>query len=141
VFTESLCTRIAKLAIAQERRNQLEKLNMAIGTYFSEVGTPLLKAFSSSDPNVHRIRDALIQLWEVFHLADEFEYRNDLALLSQSNYQPCARHERAYRALIVEWLKYMDHLKKRYPYPFSLALRTNPFDETASPIVTEQMGE
>jgi len=29
----------------QEKRSQLAKLNMVIGVYFSEVGTPLLKAF------------------------------------------------------------------------------------------------
>ncbi len=191
----------------QERRNQLEKLNMAIGTYFSEVGTPLLKAFSDIDPHVDRIRDELKvtdvwtdrtfaevsarlkqlknsivydkdnpdalafleglrgflvskrafllrilenpnllehesftdQLWAVFHLADEFEHRGDLAPLPNSDYRHLAHDsERAYHALIVEWLKYMEHLKKRYPYLFSLALRTNPFDKTASPIVTDQ---
>jgi uncharacterized membrane protein len=34
----------------QEQRSQLSKLNMVIGVYFSEVGTPLLKAFSDFDP-------------------------------------------------------------------------------------------
>ncbi len=190
----------------QERRNRLEKLNMAIGTYFSEVGTPLLKAFSDFDPNVDRIRDELKvtdawsdrtfaevgarlkkgqykliyrkgdphalafleglrrflvskrsfllrilensnllehesftdQLWAVFHLADEFEHRHDLTMLPDSDYRHLAYDsERAYRALIVEWLKYMEHLQKRYPYLFSLALRTNPFDKTASPIVND----
>ena len=33
----------------QEKRSQLAKLNMVIGVYFSEVGTPLLKAFSDFD--------------------------------------------------------------------------------------------
>ncbi|MFY9799780.1 MAG: two pore domain potassium channel family protein, partial [Methanoregula sp.] len=30
---------------------------------------------------------------------------------------------------------YMQHLKKKYPYLFSLAMRTNPFDVHASAIV------
>jgi hypothetical protein len=44
----------------QEKRSQITKLNMVIGIYFSEVGTALLKAFSSFDPNVERIRDELL---------------------------------------------------------------------------------
>jgi hypothetical protein len=34
------------------------------------------------------------------------------------------------------WLDYVRHLKDGYPYLFSLAMRTNPLDETASPVVT-----
>ena len=30
----------------------------------------------------------------------------------------------------------MRHLEKEYPYLFSLAMRMNPFDEAASPVVT-----
>jgi uncharacterized membrane protein len=44
----------------QEQRSQLSKLNMVIGVYFSEVGTPLLKAFSDFDPQVGRIRYELL---------------------------------------------------------------------------------
>ena len=29
----------------------------------------------------------------------------------------------------------MEYLQKNYPYLFSLEMRSNPFDETASPIV------
>ncbi|OQC68906.1 MAG: hypothetical protein BWX50_01111 [Euryarchaeota archaeon ADurb.Bin009] len=29
----------------------------------------------------------------------------------------------------------MEYLQKNYPYLFSLAMRSNPFDETASPVV------
>jgi len=34
--------------------------------------------------------------------------------------------------LLVEWLSYMEHLQDDYPYLFSLAIRTNPFDQDAS---------
>ena len=34
--------------------------------------------------------------------------------------------------LIKEWLVYLQHLKREYPYLFSLAVRTNPFDPGAS---------
>jgi len=32
------------------------------------------------------------------------------------------------KELIAVWLTYMQHLKKHYPYTFSLAMRTNPFN-------------
>jgi hypothetical protein len=38
--------------------------------------------------------------------------------------------------LVTEWLSYMRHLSDSYPYLFSLAMRTNPFDPQASPEVT-----
>ena len=43
--------------------------------------------------------------------------------------------ERVYGRLINQWTGYMKHLKEDYPYLFSLAMRTNPFDPAASPIV------
>ncbi len=44
----------------RERSQRLEKLNMIIGVFYSEVGTNLLKKFSAIDPDVHGIRLALI---------------------------------------------------------------------------------
>jgi hypothetical protein len=43
--------------------------------------------------------------------------------------------KRTYSQLVVQWLLYMEHLKDDYPYLFSLAVRTNPFDPDASSIV------
>ena len=39
--------------------------------------------------------------------------------------------------LILEWIRYMEYLKLHYPYLFSLAMRKNPFDESASVIVMQ----
>jgi voltage-gated potassium channel len=39
---------------------------------------------------------------------------------------------RAYVALTGQWLDYMLHLRRDYPYLYSLATRTNPFNEKAS---------
>jgi hypothetical protein len=44
----------------RERRARLEKLNMIIGIFFSEMGTELLKRFSAADPDVGEIRSALV---------------------------------------------------------------------------------
>ena len=41
--------------------------------------------------------------------------------------------ERVYSLLIFEWLAYMKHLKGDYPFLFSFAIRTNPFDLNATP--------
>jgi hypothetical protein len=72
-------------------------------------------------------------LWAVFHLADELEHRQDVIKLPETDYQHLSGDiKRAYQQLIIQWLDYMKHLKEDYPYLFSLAMRTNPFDANAS---------
>jgi hypothetical protein len=173
----------------------LNKLNMVIGTFFSEVGTRLLRLFSGFDHHYDDIRRNLVVakdwtdlkfskvakevgsynyrldykrrdlnelktflaakrgfllrllenqnllehetftdlLWAVFHLTEELEARENLAQLSKPDGEHIAGDmRRAYGSLIVEWLAYMKHLKNEYPYLFSLALRTNPFDPDVS---------
>ena len=41
--------------------------------------------------------------------------------------------KRVYVLLTAEWLDYMKHLRENYPYLFSFAMRTNPFDPSATP--------
>jgi len=77
-------------------------------------------------------------LWAVFHLAEELAHRDDKSSLPDSDLAHLRGDiTRAYRGLLHEWLAYMEHLKKRYPYLFSLACRTNPFNKAASVIITE----
>jgi hypothetical protein len=72
-------------------------------------------------------------LWAVFHLTEELIHRKDLKKLPESDYRHIAGDiRRSYTLLVHEWLNYMDHLRTEYPYLFSLALRTNPFDESAT---------
>ncbi len=72
-------------------------------------------------------------LWAVFHLTDELEHRKNMSRLPDTDYQHLSGDvKRAYQQLISQWLDYMKHLKKDYPYLFSLAMRTNPFDASAS---------
>jgi hypothetical protein len=72
----------------------------------------------------------------VFHLSEELAYREDL---TGSPATDLAHLEgdinRAYHLLLQRWLDYMEYLKVNYPYLFSLAMRTNPFEREASPIV------
>jgi hypothetical protein len=187
-----------QLLSVRAKRERLDKLNMVIGTFFSEVGTGLLTYLSDRDPNIsgirqnlvvtdawtpetfsavrdrlrqHRCRVAvdtadlqalcrylterrefLLRLLEnpvllehesftdllraVFHLTEELERRGDFAGLPASDVAHLAGDvERVYGRLIDQWLGYMEYLKRNYPYLFSLAMRSNPFDETASPVV------
>jgi hypothetical protein len=189
---------ISGLLDRKDKRARLEKLNMVMGTFFSEVGTKLLSYFSNSDPELHNVRselivsnewsepkfgsmskrikgyehgvdiqktnleelrgilmakrDFLLRLLEnpnlhehesftellqaVFHLMEELANREDITHLPDSDYRHLAGDiKRAYSLLLYQWLGYMKHLKDNYPYLFSLAMRTNPFDQNASPIV------
>ena len=72
-------------------------------------------------------------LWAVFHLTDELTHRTDLKALPDADLQHLTIDiDRAYKCIVAEWLAYMRHLQRDYPYLFSLALRTNPFDPSAS---------
>lgn len=51
---------VNKLLIRRERRALMEKLNMLIGTFYSEVGTLLLEYIIKWDPNLGKIRNQLI---------------------------------------------------------------------------------
>jgi hypothetical protein len=71
-------------------------------------------------------------LWAVFHLTEELAVRDDLQNLSHADgYHVAGDIRQVYTILIVEWLVYMKHLKRDYPYLFSFAVRTNPFDSIA----------
>ena len=182
----------------REKKVRMQKLNMVIGVFFSEIGTRLLSLFSQLDPHLEEIRSQLIvrntwseqefvavktrikaypyrvdpkrlnpgqllpvlqeksnfllRLWEnpnllehesftellraVFHLKEELLSREDLGNLPESDIAHLAGDiNRAYGLMVVQWMDYMRHLKETYPYLFSHALRTNPFDRDASPIV------
>jgi hypothetical protein len=200
VFIEVLLVTIIihRLLTEREKRERMEKLNMLIGTFFSEVGTELLKLFSNLDPHLNKIRkvldvdekwtdreflsvsnylkdyncevkvekkylkDLLIFLNQkknfvlmlmlnpnllehesftkllqaLSHLSQELSCREDIDTLPDSDCNHLAGDiKRVYSFLSNEWVNYMKHLKDNYPYLFSLAMRTNPFDENASPIV------
>jgi hypothetical protein len=88
------------------------------------------------NPNLLEHESFTELLWAVFHLTEELTCRMDLKHLPETDCQHLSADiRRAYVLLIVEWLAYMKHLKSNYPYLFSLAVRMNPFDPNASPIV------
>jgi voltage-gated potassium channel len=182
----------------RERRMRLERLNMVIGAFFSEVGTTLLVYFSDFDSRLEQIKsDLIVQgdwtteqfqgvaerirgydyqvdaakidfehlraflterrgfllrllenpmlmehetftdlLLSVFHLTEELAHRKKVTDLPAADQAHLAGDiKRIYSLLVHQWLDYLHYLKTNYPYLFSLAIRTNPFDEKASPVV------
>ena len=189
---------IDRVLSVREKKTMLEKLNMVIGAFFSEVGLKLIYLFEEFDLNAAAIKKDLADidkwkdkdflrqsgkvdkykyninskqgnldelkiflsqkrtfllrllenpnllehesftalLWSVFHLTEELEYRNGFKDLPDTDYNHLSGDiKRAYLLIIKEYLAYIKHLKTNYPYLFSLACRTNPFNNEASPIV------
>lgn len=200
VFTEVLLVSliIHRLLSLRERRMRLEKMNMVIGAFFSEVGTQLLAFLSDFDTQVEKIgkelivtnewsdkefeevisrlknydyridiksphiedlrefllrkRDFLLRLLEnpnlleheaftgllhpVFHLTEELTARGNLRDLPPKDLTHLSIDvRRVYVLLVHQWLDYMRYLKANYPYLFSFAMRTNPFDRSATLII------
>jgi voltage-gated potassium channel len=76
-------------------------------------------------------------LQAVFHLTEELSYRKEYQTLPERDLDHLKGDtERVYGLLFHQWLGYMRHLKKHYPYLFSLAIRTNPFIKEATPIIS-----
>jgi len=178
----------------RDKRKSLEKMNMVIGAFFSEVGMELLRSIctvargseerrelfsisgkwtdrdframgealgkqefkvDSKEVSLKDIKSLLVGkrdfmvrllenplllehetftdlLWAVFHLTEELESRRDPSMLSDADYAHLSGDiGRAYNLLVREWLLYMRHLEKNYPYLFSLAVRMNPFNPDA----------
>jgi hypothetical protein len=73
------------------------------------------------------------------HLTEEVKARDDFSVLPPSDKSHLIKDiERVYSQLIPQWLKYMEYLRNHYPYLFSLAIRKNPFDDSAAVIVRQE---
>ncbi len=190
---------VERLLARREKQALLQKLNMVIGAFFSEVGNRLLSVFPvyfddsnefsrrlaitgnwthadfkqavsfatalDIQPNVLKVdmeelkrflvekRQFLLALlenpnlleherftdllWATLHLTEELEARVSLKGLPDADVKHIATDiQRVYRHLIVEWLCYVEHLKSKYPFLFSLVARTHPFQAHPSPVVT-----
>jgi len=190
---------IERLLARRERQAKLEKLNMVVGAFFSELGNLLLrdllkhfdnrleissylnvtenwtkKDFQKASDFAHHLkvevdcrnidlgglktfleqkREFLLTLlenpsllehdrftdllWAVTHLDEELAVRPSLIDLPDKDLEHLAGDiRRLYDHLASEWLDYVQHLKTKYPFLFSLILRTHPFQEQQSPIMT-----
>ncbi|NMB79697.1 MAG: hypothetical protein GYA23_11465 [Methanomicrobiales archaeon] len=72
----------------------------------------------------------------VTHLEEELRARDHLTSLPPTDLAHLQGDmNRVYSHLVPEWVRYMQYLKKHYPFLFSLALRRNPFDPDATVFV------
>jgi hypothetical protein len=84
------------------------------------------------NPNLLEHESFTDMLLAVAHLMEELSMRSNLVSLSANDLQHISVDiKRAFSVLVNEWLGYMHHLKKEYPYLYSLAVRTNPFNPEA----------
>ncbi|SJZ57602.1 hypothetical protein [Selenihalanaerobacter shriftii] len=126
----------------QEARNELlnyehnikieniEELQ-AIKEFLSEEKSFLLDLLEN--PNLLEHDSFTDLLWAVFHLTEELMYRENIQKMSAKDIEHIEGDiQRAYVHLIEEWIFYMDHLEKDYPYLFSLAVRINPFNDKSN---------
>jgi hypothetical protein len=68
----------------------------------------------------------------IFHLEEELHNRSDVNNLCENDQQHIDIDiARVYKLLIRQWVLYIQHLKNEYPYLYSFAVRTNPFDQDA----------
>lgn len=102
--------------------------------FLSEQGKLLIRLLETPYMLEHEaFTDLLIA---ILHLKEELEQRQGFSDLPPSDWQHLAGDiKRVYGQLTLHWLDYMGHLKRHYPFLFSLAVRTNPFNPAASAIV------
>ena len=105
-----------------------------LAEFLTEKGDLLLRQIENPDLLEHESFTEL--LWAVVHLRDELMSRNSLLNLPEADLEHLANDaKRAYGALVRRWVDYLQHLKRSYPYLFSLALRTNPFSENPTAVI------
>ena len=74
-------------------------------------------------------------LWAIFHLTDELLARESMQDLPDADIAHLKGDvKRALKAVLIQWVGYIAHLKTDYPYLFSLELRRNPFKKDNSVI-------
>jgi len=190
---------LERILTRRETQAKLQKLNMVIGAFFSEVGNYLLQNLLAQFRNKEEIslhlnvtqdwtrkdfrkaadfayylpvdvdhsrldisqlkeflcskrkfvltlleNPSLLEndrftdlLWAVTHLDEELEARQSVSNLPDKDVDHIAGDvRRMYDHLASEWLDYVEHLKSNYPYLFSLILRTHPFQEHRSPLIS-----
>jgi hypothetical protein len=72
----------------------------------------------------------------ISHLTEELRSRESLVSLPAEDLLHLGGDcRRVYSLLLPEWVHYMEYLRAHYPYLFSLAMRKNPFDKSASVVI------
>jgi len=108
---------IHRLLEIREKRRKLEKMNIVIGAFFSEIGTDLLTRFSDTDPNLDRIREFLIveNDWDddEFNRADlklrEYEYEIDIEKIDLKGFRHILVKKRGFLVRLLENPMLLEH--------------------------------
>ena len=67
-------------------------------------------------------------LLAVFHVTEELLARDGFEDESKADMELLSNDiQRAFKALLIQWVEYMRHLHSEYPYLYSLEVRKNPF--------------
>lgn len=106
----------------------------ALRAFLNDQGSLLVRLLESPYMLEHEtVTDMLLA---ILHLKEELQLRGQFEDLPPSDLQHlCGDVKRVYMLLGRQWLNYVEQLKEHYPFLFSLALRTNPFDRSASAVV------
>jgi hypothetical protein len=108
----------------------------ALHRFLREKGDMLLRQLENADIIENEAFAEL--LWAVVHLRDELAARPVFTNLPETDIAHLVNDvKRAYSLLTLQWTDYLQYLKTRYPFQFSLALRSNPFVENPSAVVLE----
>jgi voltage-gated potassium channel len=106
----------------------------ALHRFLREKGDMLLRQLENADIIENETFAEL--LWAVVHLRDELAARPAFTNLPETDIAHLANDvKRAYSLLTLQWTDYLQYLKTRYPFQFSLALRSNPFVENPSAVI------
>jgi len=106
----------------------------ALNAYLGQHGDILIRLLENPYSLEHE--SATDMLLAVLHLKEELQQRNSLIGLPITDLQHLGGDmSRVYGLMARQWVDYLRHLKEHYPFLFSLARRTNPFDRNASPTV------
>jgi voltage-gated potassium channel len=194
-FTAVVANATELFLAKREQQARIQKLNLIVGVFFSEMGIDLLARLSLATKKFDKLKeflqikndwssedfklacksfcnidleleiqpedlrewrrllkskgDFLLRLLEnpsllehelfsdllrsIFHLREELVQRKQLEMSSMKDRTHLAGDvERVYVLLVKQWMEYMEHLAKDYPYLFSLASRRNPFQENTT---------
>ncbi len=131
-WTAAEFDRVRKLLSEHPMRVRVEDLDLvALRSFLGRREDLLIRMLENPILLEHESFTDLLRA--TFHLAEELQQRKDLERCSGADRtHVCVDIERIYGHLIREWLNYMEYLKTNYPYLFSLAMRTNPFDVQAT---------